>query len=41
VFFYDPDQIKLELVHRPVERDLADRLAELTERLQRLEARPG
>jgi catechol 2,3-dioxygenase-like lactoylglutathione lyase family enzyme len=41
VFFYDPDQIKLELVHRPVERDLADRLAELTERLQRLETRPG
>jgi glyoxylase I family protein len=41
VFFYDPDQIKLELVHRPAERDLADRLAELTSRLQRLESRTG
>ncbi|MDX6680765.1 MAG: glyoxylase family protein [Solirubrobacteraceae bacterium] len=41
VFFYDPDQIKLELVHRPSERDLAARLAQLTERLARLEAAAG
>jgi catechol 2,3-dioxygenase-like lactoylglutathione lyase family enzyme len=41
VFFYDPDQIKLELVHRPAERDLAARLAQLTERLARLEAAAG
>ncbi len=41
VFFYDPDGIKLELVHRPAERDLAARLAELTERLARLEDAAG
>ena len=41
VFFYDPDAIKLELVHRPAERDLAARLAELTERLARLETTAG
>jgi catechol 2,3-dioxygenase-like lactoylglutathione lyase family enzyme len=27
VFFYDPDGIKLELVHRPEERDLSNRPA--------------
>ena len=32
VFFYDPDAIKLELVHRPAERDLAQQVAELTAR---------
>jgi len=37
VFFYDPDAIKLELVHRPTERDLALQVAELTARLARLE----
>jgi len=37
VFFHDPDGIKLELVHRPAERDLARRVAELTDRLDRLE----
>ena len=34
VFFYDPDGIKLELLHRPRERELAARVAEL-ERLLR------
>jgi glyoxylase I family protein len=37
VFFYDPDQIKLELVHRPAERDLAAEVRRLAERLERLE----
>jgi catechol 2,3-dioxygenase-like lactoylglutathione lyase family enzyme len=37
VFFYDPDAIKLELVHRPAERDLARQVADLTARLARLE----
>lgn len=37
VFFTDPDAIKLELIHRPSERDLARRVAELEERLARLE----
>jgi glyoxylase I family protein len=36
VFFYDPDGLKLEIVHRPRERDLARRVAELEERLRRL-----
>jgi catechol 2,3-dioxygenase-like lactoylglutathione lyase family enzyme len=40
VFFYDPDAIKLELVHRPAERDLALQIAQLSARLARLE-RPG
>lgn len=39
VFFYDPDGIKLELVHRPVETDLAARVAELEARLAALEGR--
>jgi glyoxylase I family protein len=39
VFFYDPDGIKLEIVHRPRERDLVRRVAELEERLERLEGR--
>lgn len=38
VFFYDPDGIKLEIVHRPTERDLASRLAALTMRVAELEA---
>jgi len=37
VFAYDPDGLKLELVHRPAERDLAARVAELEARLGRLE----
>jgi glyoxylase I family protein len=37
VFLYDPDGIKLEIVHRPSERDLTSRVQELTARLERLE----
>ncbi len=37
VFFYDPDGIKLEIVHRPRERELVDRVQALEERLARLE----
>ncbi len=37
VFFYDPDGIKLEIVHRPREGDLVERVRELEERLARLE----
>ncbi len=37
VFFYDPDGIKLEIVHRPREQDLVARVRELEERLARLE----
>jgi glyoxylase I family protein len=39
VFFYDPDGLKLELLHRPRERDLTRRLEELAARLERLEGR--
>lgn len=39
VFFHDPDGIKLELVHRPAERDLVSRIEELTARLEKLERR--
>ena len=37
VFFYDPDGIKLEILHRPREEDLAARVQELEERLAQLE----
>jgi len=37
VFFYDPDGIKLEILHRPREQDLTARVRELEERLARLE----
>ena len=37
VFFYDPDGIKLEIVHRPREQDLVERVRELERRLARLE----
>ena len=37
VFFYDPDGIKLEILHRPRERDLAKRVQELEERIAQLE----
>ena len=33
VFLHDPDGLKLEIVHRPSERDLARRVAELEARL--------
>ena len=36
VFFHDPDGIKLEILHRPRERDLAARVAELERRLAEL-----
>ncbi|HEV3000368.1 MAG TPA: VOC family protein [Solirubrobacteraceae bacterium] len=37
VFFYDPDGIKLEILHRPREQDLAARVQELERRLAALE----
>ena len=37
VFFYDPDGIKLEIVHRPREGDLVRRIEELEARLARLD----
>ncbi len=37
VFFHDRDGIKLELVHRPSERDLAARIHRLEARLERLQ----
>lgn len=37
LFIHDPDGIKLEILHRPTERDLAARLSELEQRLARLE----
>lgn len=37
VFFYDPDGIKLEILHRPEERDIAARLADLGRRVASLE----
>jgi len=37
VFFYDPDGIKLEIVHRPRERDLVRRVEEFEARLRELE----
>ena len=37
VFFYDPDAIKLELVHRPAERDLVEEVRRLAARVQQLE----
>ena len=38
LFSYDPDGLKLELVHRPEERELAARITELEDRLDRLDA---
>ena len=37
VFLHDPDGLKLEVLHRPAERDLARRLQELEARLERLD----
>jgi catechol-2,3-dioxygenase len=39
VFFRDPDGLKLEIVHRPRERDLAATVRELSDRLAQLERR--
>jgi catechol 2,3-dioxygenase-like lactoylglutathione lyase family enzyme len=39
VFFHDPDGIKLELVHRPSERELVRRIEELERRLGAVEGR--
>jgi glyoxylase I family protein len=39
VFFYDPDGIKLEILHRPRERDLVARVRELEQRIAELERR--
>jgi glyoxylase I family protein len=41
VFFKDPDGIKLEIVHRPEDPDLAGAVQELSERIARLEAGSG
>ena len=41
VFFYDPDAIKLELVHRPAERDLVDEVRRLAARVEHLERERG
>jgi len=37
VFFYDPDGIKLEILHRPREGDLVRRVKELEQRIAELE----
>ena len=37
VFAYDPDGLKLEIVHRPAERDVMRRVQELEARLAQLE----
>ena len=39
VFFYDPDGIKLEIVHVPADPELAAMINDLHERLARLEGR--
>ena len=41
VFLHDPDGIKLEIVHRPSERDLVTAVERLTARVAELEARLG
>lgn len=38
VFFYDPDGIKLEIVHQPEDYDLVSRIQELSQRVAELEA---
>lgn len=37
LFLHDPDGLKLEIVHRPAERDLVRHVQELERRLERLE----
>ena len=41
VFLHDPDGFKLEIVHRPSERDLVSAVETLTARVAELEARLG
>jgi hypothetical protein len=41
VFFYDPDGIKLEIVHKPSEGDLVAEVRRLEARLARLEQERG
>ncbi len=41
VFLHDPDGLKLEIVHRPSERDLTRRVQELEARLSQLEGTHG
>ena len=41
VFFYDPDAIKLEIVHRSGESDLVEEVRRLAARLERLERERG
>jgi glyoxylase I family protein len=41
VFFYDPDAIKLEIVHKPSETDLAAEVRRLRARIERLEQGRG
>lgn len=41
VFLHDPDGLKLEVVHRPSERDLVTAVQQLTARVAELEARLG
>lgn len=38
LFFYDPDGIKLEIVHQPSDPDLVARIHELSQRVAELEA---
>ena len=40
VFLHDPDGLKLEILHRPTERDMMRRVQELEARLERLERGP-
>jgi glyoxylase I family protein len=39
LFLHDPDGLKLEILHRPSERDLAGRVQELAARVAELESR--
>jgi glyoxylase I family protein len=41
VFFYDPDAIKLELVHKPAEGDLVEEVRRLAARVEQLERERG